>query len=311
MRQADIQAIVQAVIEEMEGSGPTEAAGPNRAAAPQPPPPPPRAAAPGADLAIDLEDPTRPEARRAPGVTNPVNPEGLEGLMAATPARIGVGRSGPRPRTAASLLFVADHGVTQDALMHEVDPNLLGEMGLFSVESQVSDRQEYLKRPDLGRRLTEEAKATLRERCVKNPDVQVFVGDGLSGAAIEHNLRQILPVLREGLQGAGLSMGTPFFVKNARVGLLNDVNTVVDAKVCAILIGERPGLARAESMSIYLGYRPRPDSTDANRDAICNIYEGGLNPLEAGAHAVQLIQRMIRDRTSGVGLKLAGPEAEG
>jgi ethanolamine ammonia-lyase small subunit len=224
--------------------------------------------------------------------------------MAATPARIGVGRCGPRPRTAASLLFLADHGVTQDALMHAVDPDLLEELGLFSVESQAADRQTYLKRPDLGRKLTEAAKAVLRDRCTKNPDVQIFVGDGLSGAAIEHNLRQIMPVLQQGLSSAGLSMGTPFFVKNARVGLLNDVNGIVDAKVCAILIGERPGLARAQSMSIYLGYRPRPDSTDANRDAICNIYEGGLNPLEAGAHAVQLIQKMIRDRASGVELKL-------
>ena len=113
-----------------------------------------------------------------------------------------------------------------------------------------------------------------------------------------------MPVLEQGLNSAGLSVGTPFFVKNARVGLLNDVNGIVDARVCAILIGERPGLARAQSMSIYLGYRPRSASTDANRDAICNIYEGGLNPLEAGAHAVQLIQRMIRDKASGVGLKL-------
>ncbi|HSO19085.1 MAG TPA: ethanolamine ammonia-lyase subunit EutC, partial [Desulfosarcina sp.] len=214
------------------------------------------------------------------------------------------GRCGPRPRTAASLLFLADHGVTQDALMHEVDPALLAELGFFTVESQAAGRQEYLKRPDLGRRLTEASRATLRERCVRSPDVQIFAGDGLSGAAIDHNLRQIMPVLQHGLESAGLSMGTPFFVKNARVGLLNDVNSIVDAKVCAVLIGERPGLARAESMSIYLGYKPRPESTDANRDAICNIYEGGLNPLEAGAHAVQLIQKMIRDNASGVELKL-------
>ncbi len=295
MQESEIRAVVAAVLEEMLKSDSRQAP----LDAPQP-----AAPADGGDLQIDLDDPTLPAARKEPGVANPVNPDGLSGLMAATPARIGVGRSGPRPRTAASLLFLADHGVTQDALMHAVDPNLLKELGLFAVESQAASRQEYLKRPDLGRRLTEPAKALLRERCAKNPDVQIFVGDGLSGAAIEHNLRQIMPVLQQGLKSAGLSMGTPFFVKNARVGLLNDVNAIVDAKVCAILIGERPGLARAESMSIYLGFRPQPDSTDANRDAICNIYEGGLNPLEAGAHAVQLIQRMIRDQTSGVGLKL-------
>ena len=290
MQELDIQAIVEAVLAEIqkpagEAVQPTSAAGSD---GPQ----------------IDLDDPTLPAARQRPGIEKPINPDGLRALMAATPARIGVGRSGPRPRTAASLLFLADHGVTQDALMHAVDPDLLEELGLFSVESQAGDRQTYLKRPDLGRKLTEAAKAVLRDRCTKNPDVQIFVGDGLSGAAIEHNLRQIMPVLQQGLNSAGLSMGDPFFVKNARVGLLNDVNGIVDAKVCAILIGERPGLARAQSMSMYLGYRPRPDSTDANRDAICNIYEGGLNPLEAGAHAVQLIQKMIRGKASGVELKL-------
>lgn len=294
MQNADIQAIVQAVLAELQkstASGPVE---------PAPTVPP------GEDggLRIDLEDPTLPEARKRPGIAAPIDAQGLEALMAATPARIGVGRCGPRPRTRASLLFLADHGVTQDALMHEVDAAMLEDLGFFSVESQAESRQEYLKRPDLGRRLTEASKAILRERCVKNPDVQIFAGDGLSGAAIDHNLRQIMPVLQQGLKSAGLSMGSLFFVKNARVGLLNDVNRIVDAQVCAILIGERPGLARAESMSIYLGYRPQPDATDANRDAICNIYEGGLNPLEAGAHAVQLIQRMIRDKTSGVELKL-------
>jgi ethanolamine ammonia-lyase small subunit len=292
MQEAEIQAIVQAVLTEInkrQGASQlaTLAGGPRENG-----------------LVIDLPDPTDEAARRAPGVVNPIDPEGLRALMASTPTRIGVGRAGPRPRTRALLLFQADHGVTQDALFHEVNPKLLEEQGLFVVESQVKDRQEYLKRPDLGRKLTEESKRVLSERCVKKPDVQIFVGDGLSGAAIEHNLAKVMPVLKQGLQAAGLTVGTPFFVKNARVGLLNDVNSIVDAQVCALLIGERPGLARAESMSIYMGFRPRPDSSDANRDVVCNIYEGGLNPLEAGALAVQMIQKMIKYQTSGVDLKL-------
>ncbi len=300
MQEPDIQAIVETVLAELQAA---EGATVDTAQA-APEADRPTGATDSDGPQIDLDDPTLPAARQRPGIERPINPDGLRALMAATPARIGVGRSGPRPRTAANLLFLADHGVTQDALMHEVDADLLEELGLFSVESMAADRQTYLKRPDLGRKLTEAAKAVLRDRCTKNPDVQVFVGDGLSGAAIDHNLRQIMPVLQQGLNSAGLSLGTPFFVKNARVGLLNDVNGIVDARVCAILIGERPGLARAQSMSIYLGFRPRPDSTDANRDAICNIYEGGLNPLEAGAHAVQLIQKMIRDKASGVELKM-------
>ncbi len=286
MPEPDIQAIVQAVLAQMQlpETHAADAAGSLDSGLPS----------------IDLADPSLPEARKKTGIETPIDAGGLAALMSATPARIGVGRCGPRPPTAAVLLFQADHGVTQDALMHEVDPGLLEALGLFSVESQAVDRQQYLKRPDLGRKLTEASQAVLRDRCVKGPDVQIFVGDGLSGAAIEHNLKHILPVFDQGLKSAGLTMGTLFFVKNARVGLLNEVNRIVDAKVCAILIGERPGLARAESMSIYLGYRPRPESTDANREAICNIYQGGLNPLEAGAHAVARIQKMIKDKTSGI-----------
>ncbi len=256
---------------------------------------------------IDLPDPTVPESRHASGIDHPPNPEGLQALMASTPYRIGVGRAGPRPRTAAMLLFRADHAVTQDALMHIVDSQMLTKLGLFSVKSQASiSRKEYLKRPDLGRKLTDEAKRIINERCIKKPDVQIFVGDGLSGAAIDSNLPKIMPVMEQGFKTAGLSMGTPFFVKNARVGLLNDVNSIIDAKVCVILIGERPGLARAESMSIYMGYHPQPNSTDADRNVICNIYEGGFNPLEAGASAVRLAQRMIESHTSGVELKAEG-----
>jgi len=86
--------------------------------------------------------------------------------------------------------------------------------------------------------------------------VQLYIADGLSTAAIEHNLRDIFPVIQPGLQQAGLKMGTPFYVKYGRVGLMNDVNSVVDAKVVVTLIGERPGLGRAEAMSAYLGYKP-------------------------------------------------------
>ncbi len=294
MQETDIQAIVEAVLAEINKQS-------NGGSASAPPPAPTHSSD---GPIIDLPDPTTLEARRTPGLKHPADADGLRALIATTPTRIGVGRAGPRPRTRATLLFLADHGVTQDALFHEVDSQMLEKLGLFTVQSQAHDRQEYLKRPDLGRKLTEESKQILRDRCAKNPDVQIFVGDGLSGAAIDHNLPKIMPVLEQGFKAAGLSMGTPFFVKNARVGLLNDVNSIVDAKVCAVLIGERPGLARAESMSIYLGYRPQPDSTDANRDAICNIYEGGMNPLEAGAFAVQLIQKMIKFQTSGVDLKM-------
>ncbi|MBK8047221.1 MAG: ethanolamine ammonia-lyase subunit EutC [Anaerolineales bacterium] len=259
------------------------------------------------DLVIDLPDPATSEARYAPGVKQPKDPEGLQALVAATTARIGVGRAGPRYTTRALLLFQADHAVTQDALYRAVDQRLLDELGLFTVQTKVTGgKQEYLLRPDLGRQLSDAAKRLITEKCTRGPDIQVVVGDGLSAAAIEANLRQMLPVIRQGAQAAGLTLGTPFFVEFCRVGVMNDIGDLLQPQVLILLIGERPGLGRAESMSAYMAYRPKPGDTDADRDVICNIFEGGgTNPLEAGAYAIQLAQKMRRSQASGVKLKLA------
>ncbi len=191
--------------------------------------------------------------------------------------------------------------------MRDVDPKLLEELGLFSVQSQIKGgKPEYLLRPDLGRKLDEAARRTIMEKCAKSPNVQICVGDGLSAAAIEANLRQIFPVIQQGLQAAKLSSGTPFFIRYCRVGVMNDIGDLLKPDVIVLLIGERPGLGRAESMSAYLGYRPKAGDTDADRDVVCNIFEnGGTNPLEAGAVLVQMVQKMIRHQASGVKLKLA------
>lgn len=260
-----------------------------------------RSSAPGD---IDLPDPTAEDHRRQLRVANPDNPDGLKNLTATTNARLGVGRAGPRPRTKAMLLFQADHGVTQDAIYGVVSQELRDEMNLFSVTTQVADREEFLLRPDLGRRLTDEAKAEIREKCVMKPDVQIFVGDGLSAAAIENNLRNIYPAIEQGLKSAGVSVGTPFFIENCRVGVMNDVNSVIGAKAVVLLIGERPGLGIADAMSAYMGFDPQPGKTDADRDLICMITtHGGTNPLEAGAYIVEFVKRMLQYSASGVKLR--------
>jgi ethanolamine ammonia-lyase small subunit len=221
-------------------------------------------------------------------------------MVATTTARLGVGRAGPRPRTESLLLFQADHGVTQDAIYGVVDEAVKDAFDLFTVSTLVGDREEYLLRPDLGRRLSEEAKREITERCSKGPQVQIVVGDGLSAAAINNNLDAILPVILQGLQGAGISVGTPFFIENARVGVINDVGDTLDAEVVVILIGERPGLGIADAMSAYMGYRPAPGKTDADRDLICMITtHGGTNPLEAGAYVVDFIKKMLAHQASG------------
>jgi ethanolamine ammonia-lyase small subunit len=122
---------------------------------------------------------------------------------------------------------------------------------------------------------------------------------------VEANLRQIFPVIRQGAQTANLTFGTPFFIKYARVGVMNDVGELIKPDVVILLIGERPGLGRAESMSAYMGYKPKYGDTDADRDVVCNIFEnGGTNPLEGGAFVVQIAQKMRKSQASGVKLKM-------
>ena len=290
----DIEAIVKAVVAEL---GKTGKAGPASAGNSVP-------ALGGKERVLDLPDLTLVENRRAIGVRNPIDEEGLRNLCATTTARLGVGRAGPRPRTKSLLLFQADHGVTQDAIYGEVSEEVLNKFNLFTVQTRIEDRGQYLLRPDLGRLLSEEAKAVIAEKCVKKPQVQIVVADGLSAAAINNNLPLIYPVIEQGLKSAGLSVGTPFFVKFGRVSVINDVNDVIGADVVLILIGERPGLGIADAMSAYMGWRPTAGKTDAERDVVCMITQnGGTNPLEGGAFVVETIKKTLKYQASGVELK--------
>jgi len=313
MDDAKLNAIVDAIVRELQASGAVRTPASNSAApasvsttlsSPSAAPVKPRPTTSTANITIDLPDPTL--SRTTPRVKNPKDVDGLRALMASTTARIGVGRAGPRYSTAELLLFQGDHAVTQDALYRDVDQKLLDEFNLFTVQTKVTGgKQEYLLRPDLGRLLNDDAKRLINEKCQKNVNIQLVVGDGLSAAAVEANLRQIFPVIKQGAQTANLTFGTPFFIKYARVGVMNDVGELIKPDVVILLIGERPGLGRAESMSAYMGYKPKYGDTDADRDVVCNIFEnGGTNPLEGGAFVVQIAQKMRKNQASGVKLKM-------
>lgn len=316
MDDAKLAAIVDAIVRELKASGAVKTNGSDAAAPSSVPstlsavsavPVKLRSATSTADLTIDLPDPTLNEHRYKARVKNPKDADGVKALIESTTARIGVGRAGPRYNTASLLLFQGDHAVTQDALYRDVDQKLLDEFNLFTVQTKITGgKQEYLLRPDLGRLLNDDAKRIINEKCQKNVNIQLCVGDGLSAAAIEANLRQIFPVIKQGVQQAGLTFGTPFFIKYARVGVMNDIGELIKPDVVILLIGERPGLGRAESMSAYMGYKPKYGDNDADRDVVCNIFEnGGTNPLEGGAFVVQIAQKMRKHQASGVKLKLA------
>ena len=258
-------------------------------------------------ISIDLPDPALPEHRYKPRLQKAQNPDALPALIASTTARLGVGRAGPRYNTFALLLCQGDYAITQDALMRDVDQPVLDDLDLFTVHTNITGgKHEYLLRPDLGRQLSAAARQTLYAQCIPSPNIQLVVGDGLSATAVEANVRVMLPALRQSAEAVGLSVGTPFFIKYCRVGVLNDIGEVLKPDVVILLIGERPGLGRAASLSAYMAYRPKAGDTDADRDVVSNIFaNGGTDPFAGVACIIELAQKMMQYQASGVKLKSA------
>ncbi|WP_369824937.1 ethanolamine ammonia-lyase subunit EutC [Sporosarcina sp. P13] len=219
-----------------------------------------------------------------------------------TPARIGVGRAGSRPKTKTWLQFRLDHAAAVDAVYGEVPDDLLDQLGLFQVQSQVADKEEYIRRPDLGRKLSDEAKAIIQERCKKSPVVQIVASNGLSAKAIEENLEDVYLSLEQSLNNMNIEMGTTFYVDKGRVAVMDDIGELIQPDVVVMLIGERPGLVSAESLSAYMCYKPRHGTIEADRMVISNIHKGGIPPVEAGAFLGTIIQKILKYEASGVSL---------
>ena len=184
----------------------------------------------------------------------------------------------------------------------DVDPQVLDQLGLFSVQTRCDSKNTYITRPDLGRLLSDEAVETIRSRCKSGPDVQIIAADGLSSTAIEVNLPKLLPVLNEALAKKNISVGTPVFVKYGRVACEDHISEIVKAKAVCILIGERPGLATAESMSAYIAYHAHVGMPESNRTVISNIHKNGTAAVEAGAYIADIIERILKNKASGVNL---------
>lgn len=237
-------------------------------------------------------------------VPNPVNLEAIKAMKETTPARIGLFRAGARPKTDAYLKFQADHAQAMDAVFMDVSDEFLAKMNLFTVDSEAKDKDEFLKMPHLGRKLSAEGKKLVEEKCQKNVQVQILVVDGLSSSAIVANVPDVLPVLTQGLTSAGIKVGTPFFVKNGRVGVQDEVGMLLNADVVVSLIGERPGLVTADSMSAYLIYKPSENTVEADRTMISNIHKGGTPPAEAGALLVDIVKQILAAKCSGMKLNL-------
>ena len=249
------------------------------------------------------EDELKEKDWRAPLIDSPQDPDALQRMMAKTTARIGVGRCGPRLKTQTLLKLRADHAAARDAVMMDVSEELVSELGLFPVKTLCEDKNVFLTRPDLGRDFSEETKKAISEHCVHDIDVQIIVSDGLSSSSIEANAPKILPIVMEGLKEKGISTGTPIFVKFGRVAAQDQISELLNAKIVCSFIGERPGLATAESMSAYISYMATVGMPEARRTVVSNIHKNGVPAVEAGAYIVDLLALILEKKASGVDLK--------
>ena len=236
-------------------------------------------------------------------VDNPADREAYLEMKAKTPARLGLGRAGARYKTITALRMRADHAAAQDSVFSDVSEEFIKKNNLIPVKTMCTDKDEYVTRPDLGRKYSPETIEVIKEKCDKNPKVQIMVGDGLSSAAIEANLEDILPSIEQGLKMYGLNVGPILFVKYCRVPAMDAVGEATGADVVCLLVGERPGLVTAESMSAYIAYKPKVGMPEAKRTVISNIHKGGTTAVEAGAHIAELIKTMLDKKASGIDLK--------
>lgn len=255
----------------------------------------------------ELKDITAIEMSDFFDIENAENEAEYMKLKAKTPARLGIGRAGPRYKTETMLRFRADHAVAIDSVFNEVPEGFVAEMGLVAVQSCCEDKDIYVTRPDLGRKLNEEGVAKVNAECRKGVDVQIVIADGLSSTAITANLKNILPALKQGLEGYGMSVGNPVFVKFGRVGSMDHITEIVGSKVTVELVGERPGLATGESMGAYITYEGKVGMPEAGRTVISNIHRRGTPAAEAGAHIANIaniVKKMMEQKCSGVGFRV-------
>lgn len=234
-------------------------------------------------------------------VPNPANLDAIKAMKRKTPARIGIWRAGARQKTASWLRLLADHAAAQDAVFKDVSEEFIRRMNLVPIQSACRDKDEFLTRPDLGRRLSEESVRIVREKGEKDAQVQILVVDGLSSKAIEANVPDLLPALVQGLKAQGIRVADPiFFVKYGRVWIQDPVGMLLNSDLVVSLIGERPGLVTAESLSAYIIYRPNEKTVEADRTVVSNIHRGGIPPAEAGAHLATLLKKILDAKCSGV-----------
>jgi ethanolamine ammonia-lyase small subunit len=239
-----------------------------------------------------------------------VNANAWDALRRFTSARIALGRAGSSLPTAPLLAFNLSHAQARDAVHQPLDVAALhaalnaAGFDTLDAESAAPDRDYYLRRPDLGRKLNDESSARLRDYAATAPtafDVVFVVADGLSAYAARRHAVPLLERMRSKL--AGVSMGPVVIARQARVALGDGIGELLRARIVVMLIGERPGLSSPDSLGIYLTYEPRPGKSDAERNCISNVRPEGLAYDAAAFKLHYLLTEATRLKLTGVKLK--------
>lgn len=238
-------------------------------------------------------------------------PDSWIALTRFTRARIALGRAGASWRTETLLNFRLAHAQARDAVCRPFDPDSvelqLRYLGYETAQlsSEAQSRSVFLRRPDLGRKLSEESRQFLMQNAVawSGRNLAVIVSDGLSSLAAEKQAAPTLAKLLPLLTQAGWTFCPIFVVPYARVKLQDEIGGLLKTRHALALLGERPGLGSPDCLGAYLTYEAGPDKTDADRNCVSNIRPQGLPPEEAAKTIAQLLFRSEAQRCSGIKLK--------
>lgn len=243
----------------------------------------------------------------------PVDPQNpwLE-LRRLTPARIALGRTGTSLPTSAQLDFQYAHAQARDAVHLPFDHAGLSaqlterQRESLVLHSAAVDRNSYLQRPDLGRKLSDQSAQTLREYAEAHPggvDLVIVVADGLSALAVHRHTLPFLTRLEEQMSADQWSTAPVVLVEQGRVAIGDEIGQLLGARMVVMLIGERPGLSSPDSLGLYFTYNPKVGLTDAYRNCISNVRLEGLSYGMAAHRLLYLMREACRRQLSGVNLK--------
>jgi ethanolamine ammonia-lyase small subunit len=233
----------------------------------------------------------------------------LRDLRELTPARVGLGRAGASLPTEALLEFTLDHARARDAIHAAFDvPAIvlgLGDLGFEALEvsSCAGNRKDYLRRPDLGRKLDQRSQELLASREAGSCRLAIVIGDGLSPAAVNVHAVELMRHLIARLAVDRIQIGHAVVACGARVALGDEIGAIIGARMIVMLIGERPGLSAPDSLGAYLTFGPRVGLTDAMRNCVSNIHGAGLSYDEAAFKIAWLVREGLARQTTGVALK--------